>query len=225
MNMTRMGASSLDAASANRANAARRRAWRTVAIVLTFALAGCGGTDRATGDEASPDTAEAVAQATSETASSPMPDACALVNAERAQVVLGQPVGQMSDDRENCIWSSQGHPGQIAMLMVQLSEEASVDEARTMYDAMVNASGGIEAALNATAGETIASGHSDDASGSQGLGDAAWRNFGRTDAVATRQILVRKGRRILNLSVTGMGRNDGLEKRLEAAARDAVAQL
>lgn len=198
---------------------APHRAFLPIAMSLVVALAGCGG-DATTNTGASSKVAEASAEAT-ERAATPMPDACALVNAEQAQVVLGQPVGQMSDDRENCIWSSQGHPGQIAMLMVQLSEEASADEARTMYDAMVNASGGAEAAVNAGIGAE----NRRSASAMQGLGDAAWRNFGNADAVATRQIMVRKGRRILNLNVTGMGRNDGLESRLETAARDAVARL
>lgn len=150
-----------------------------------------------------------------------LPKACALLTAEQAQAVLGQPVGLMSDDPENCIWSSQGHPGRIAMLMVQISQESTEAEARTMFDALVSASGGLNPAVNAGIGaEDRSQGRA-----LAGIGDAAWRNVGNVDAVGTRQMVIRKGRRLLNLNVTGMGPVDGLDARLESAARDAIARL
>lgn len=150
-----------------------------------------------------------------------LPKACALLTAEQAQVVLGQPVALMSDDPENCIWSSQGHPGRIAMLMVQISQESTEAEATTMFDALVSASGGFNPAVNAGIG---AEDRSQDGT-LAGIGDAAWRNVGNVDAVGTRQMVIRKGRRLLNLNVTGMGPVDGLDARLESAARDAIAHL
>lgn len=151
----------------------------------------------------------------------PLPKACALLTAEQAQVVLGQPVALMSDDPENCIWSSQGHPGQIAMLMVQISQETSEAEAKTMFDAIVNASGGLNPMVNAGIGAEDRS----RAGALIGIGDAAWRNLGNADAIGTRQMVIRKRHRLLNLNVTGMGPVDGLDARLESAARDAIARL
>jgi hypothetical protein len=151
----------------------------------------------------------------------PLPQACALLSAEQAQTVLGQPVALMSDDPENCIWSSQGHPGQIAMFMVQISQETSEAEAKTMFDAIVNASGGLNPMVNAGIGAEDRS----QAGALTGIGDAAWRNLGNADAIDTRQMVIRKGHRLLNLNVTGMGPVDGLDARLENAARDAIARL
>ncbi len=155
--------------------------------------------------------ADSAPVATSSTASGPLPKACSLIDAAGAQTILGQPAGLMGDDPENCVWASQGLPGSVAMLMVQISEEASEEDAHTMYEMMVKATGG-------TPG--------DQASTIAGLGDEAWRNAGKVDAVSARQVLVRKGRRLLFLNVTGMGDADGqLVTRLESAARGAVAGL
>lgn len=151
----------------------------------------------------------------------PLPQACTLLSAEEAQAVLGQPVALMSDDPENCIWSSQGHPGQIAMFMVQISQERSAPEANTMFEAIVNASGGLNPTVNAGIGAEDRS----QAGALTGIGDAAWRSTGNADAIGTRQMVIRKGRRLLNLNVTGMGPADGLDARLESAARDAIARL
>lgn len=194
----------------------------TMRIPLAFAgallLCACGGDSLPTSSSGdSPFAAGDAAPASL----APLPKACTLLSAEQAQVVLGQPVALMSDDPENCIWSSQGHPGQIAMLMVQISQEHSEAEAKTMFDAIVNASGGLNPTVNAGIGaEDRSQGRA-----LAGIGDAAWRNAGNADAVSTRQMVIRKGHRLLNLNVTGMGPVDGLDARLENAARDAIARL
>lgn len=182
-----------------------RPALPSVALLsVALALSACGGD----APSASPETPGATAAVT-EAPAGPLPKACALIDAARVQVVLGQPAGLMGDDPENCVWASQGHPGNIAMLMVQISEESSDADAKTMFDAMVSALGGDQG--------------SDDAP--QGLGDQAWRTRGNLDAVTARAIAVRKGRRVLVLNVTGMRADAGLDARLEQAARDTLAKL
>ena len=187
------------------------------AFALAFALSGCSGDTPGASS-----TAGSVATKTDTVAPpGPLPKACALLDAAQAQTVLGQPAGLMGDEPENCLWASQGHPGQIAMLMVQVSEETSDEEAQTMFDAMVKAAGGVTGAVNAGLG-------TDDRSRDgtlAGLGDRAWRTTGRVDAIAARQILVRKGRRLLYLNVTGMRADSGMDARLEQAARDAIPKL
>ncbi len=194
--------------------------YRTALALLTlaFALSACGGD----APQASTRTVDG-ATSTPETRapSGPLPKACTLLDAAQAQAVLGQPAGLMSDDPENCLWASQGHPGQIAMLMVQISEEASENDAETMFDAMVKAAGGVTGAVNAGIG---AENRSHDGT-LAGLGDRAWRTTGAIDAIAARQIVVRKGRRLLFLNVTGMRGDSGMDARLEQAARDAIPKL
>lgn len=175
------------------------------ALLLVLALlAGCQP-DAAT---PSSDAGTPRIAAASSTPDTPLPKACALLDAARVQVVLGQPAGIMGDDPENCVWASQGHPGNIAMFMVQLSESADADEAQGMFDAMVSALGG-------TQGGTAP----------QGLGDRAWRKQGQLDAVQARVIVVRKGARLLVLNITGMRADGALDDRLEQAARDAITRL
>jgi hypothetical protein len=177
------------------------------AALLVLALSACGG-DKPAGETVGDDARGAASVAA--VADGPLPKACALIDANQVQTVLGQPAGPMGDDPENCVWASQGHPGEIAMFMVQLSEESSTDEAQTLYDAMVGALGGVAG---------------DDSGTLPGLGDRAWRTSGNVDAVRARGIVVRKGRRLLVLNLTGMRPDNGLDARLEQAARDAVARL
>lgn len=186
-----------------------------LALMLAAALPGCG--DAATSGASDSDK---VATATS-THSGPLPKACELLDATQAQTVLGQPASLMGDDPENCVWASQGHPGSMAMLMVQISEESSADEAQSLFDAMVKAAGGMTDAVNAGIGAE--STHLDSAPA--GLGDRAWRRIGNVDAIGARQIVVRKGRRLLFLNVTGMRGDSEMDARLEQAARDVVAKL
>jgi hypothetical protein len=173
-------------------------------LPLVLALSACGGDSPSASSESPGATTAAV-----EAAAGPLPKACALIDAARAQVVLGQPAGLMGDDPENCVWASQGHPGSIAMLMVQISEESSEDDAKTLFDAMASALGGTNGGDDAL----------------QGLGDQAWRTRGNLDAVSARAIAVRKGRRVLVLNVTGMRTDAGLDARLEQAARDTLTKL
>lgn len=177
-----------------------------LAFALLFALASLSGCQREAGPPAA-STDASQAPATTATAA-PLPKACALLDAAQVQVVLGQPAGVMSNDPENCVWSSQGHPGNITMFMVQLSESADAEEAQGMFDAMVSALGGRQG------GSTP-----------QGLGDSAWRTQGKLDSVQARAVVVRKGHRLLVLNVTGMRADAGLDARLEEAARDAISRL
>lgn len=189
-----------------------------VLFALACALSGCG----ADTPGASSAAADGVAAATETAApSGPLPKACSLIDAARAQTVLGQAAGLMSDEPGNCLWASQGHPGQIAMLMVQISEEASEEDAQTMFDAMVKSAGGVTGAVNAGLG---AEDRSRDGTLAE-LGDRAWHTTGQVDAIAARQILVRKGRRLLYLNVTGMRADNRMDARLEQAARDAMPKL
>jgi hypothetical protein len=177
-----------------------------LAFALLLGLASLSGCQREAGAPAA-STDASQAPVTTATAA-PLPKACELLDAERVQVVLGQPAGVMGDDPENCVWSSQGHPGSIAMFMVQLSESADAEEAQDTFDAMVSALGGTQG------GSTP-----------QGLGDRAWRTQGQLDAVQARAVVVRKGHRLLILNVTGMRADAGLDARLEQAARDAISRL
>lgn len=176
-------------------------------FALLLALALLPGCQRDATTPAS-DAGTPQAAVASSTPDTPLPKACALLDAARVQVLLGQPAGVMSDDPENCVWASQGHPGNITMFMVQLSESADAEEAQGMFDAMVSALGG-------TQGGTTP----------QGLGDRAWRKQGQLDAVQARAIVVRKGPRLLVLNVTGMRADPALDGRLEQAARDAITRL
>ncbi|MFZ5637412.1 MAG: hypothetical protein ACOY82_12610 [Pseudomonadota bacterium] len=180
---------------------------RLAAALLVLALSACGG--KPDGETAGKEDTGGIPSVMA-ASDGPLPNACALIDANQVQTVLGQPAGMMGDDPENCVWASQGHPGNIAMFMVQLSEESSADEAQTMYDAMVGALGGSPG---------------DDSGTLSGLGDRAWRTTGNVDAVRARAIVVRKGRRMLVLNLTGMRPDSGLDARLEQAARDAATRL
>jgi hypothetical protein len=180
---------------------------RFAIALLVLTLSACGG-EPPTSAAGDVDPARATTDAP--VADRPLPKACALIDADQVGAVLGQPAGLMDDDPENCVWSSQGQPGSIAMFMVQLSEAASTEEAEAMYAAMVGALGGVA---------------NDDSGTLSGLGDRAWRSSGNFDAVRARAVVVRKGHRLLVLNLTGMRADSGLDARLEQAARDAVAML
>jgi len=158
-------------------------------------------------------------------ASTPPPKACALVSAEQAQRVLAQPVSLMSDEPENCIWASAGNPGQITMLMVNVSDNDDVAMAQTVFNALTGLQGNLSSSVNAQLGEkTKKSGQE-----LEDLGDEAWVSGSNMDLIGTQQLVVRKGARILTLNITGMtkgkGMADGLASRMEALARSAAPQL
>lgn len=185
-----------------------------------LALAACGGADSGASEwpsQSAPPKAVAVAQ-------KPLPPACTLVTAEEAGAIIGQEVGLMGDEPENCVWASAGNPGMFTMVMVQLARESSVAQAETMFDAMSNAPGALNALINDQAGsKTQKSGQEID-----GLGDAAWRSGSNADLIGTQQLVVRKGTTVISINITGMtkdGKLKGFEQRLEAAARTAVSRL
>ncbi len=151
----------------------------------------------------------------------PLPRACALVTAEQAQSVLQQGVGQMSDEPEACIWASSGSRGRITMLMVLVSDNGDLSTAQAVFNSVTGLSGNLNAMVNKQVGAaTKKSGQELD-----DLGDEAWLSASNADLVGTQQLVVRKGRRMLTLNVTGMGQTEGLAQRLEALARNATPRL
>ncbi|MDZ4811639.1 MAG: hypothetical protein SGI99_03380 [Pseudomonadota bacterium] len=151
----------------------------------------------------------------------PLPRACALVTAEQAQSVLEQGVGQMSDEPEACIWASSGSPGRITMLMVLVSDNGDLSTAQAVFNSVTGLSGNLNAMVNQQVdAKTKKSGQELD-----DLGDEAWLSASNADLVGTQQLVVRKGRRMLTLNVTGMGQTEGLAQRLEALARNATPRL
>ncbi len=165
------------------------------------------------------------AAAAPKAARTPLPKACALVSAEQAEAVLKQPVSLMSDEPENCIWASAGNPGQITMLMVNVSDNDDVAMAQSVFNALTGLQGNLSSTVNAQLGEkTKKSGQELD-----DLGDEAWVSGSNMDLVGTQQLVVRKGARILTLNITSMtkgkGMADGLGARLQALARSAEPAL
>ncbi len=156
-------------------------------------------------------------------AAPPMPNACDLLTAEDAQAVLAQAAGLMSDDPENCLWASMENPGQISMLMLQVSEADDPALAQILFDALIGNEGDADVAGGAPAvasnGQLLA-----------GLGDAAWMSTATAEVIGARQLHVRKGVRLLSLNVTGMASADSnsqaaLAERLHALASSAAAKL
>jgi hypothetical protein len=190
-----------------------------VAVAL---LSGCGkNTDSASSSQwpsaNDPAAASAAPQA-------PLPRACTLLTAEDAQAVLGQSVGQMADDPENCMWASSDHPGRVTMLMVQIIRGDTPAESAALYDGLTGMTADLNAAVNDQRGEkTAKSGEA-----IEGLGDAAWCSASNADLVAAQQLVVRVGTTILSLNVTGMTRGEqhaSLCPRLAAAAKTALARF
>ena len=194
------------------------------AMLIALAVSGCGkGSESAApaaGDWPSFDepSAKAVAKAA-------LPKACALVSAEQAEAVLKQPVSLMSDEPENCIWASAGNPGQITMLMVNVSDNDDMAMAQTVFNALTGLQGNLSSTVNAQLGEkTKKSGQE-----LEDLGDEAWVSGSNMDLIGTQQLVVRKGVRILTLNITGMtkgkGMSEGIAARMESLARSAAPQL
>lgn len=151
----------------------------------------------------------------------PLPRACALITEAQAAQVLNDATSLMSDDPEACVWASAGHPGQITMLMVLISESENVAMAQDVFSAVTGMPGNLSTLVNQQINaKTKKSGQELD-----DLGDEAWLSGSNTDLIGTQQLVVRKGTRMLTVNVTGMGNTDGLAMRLEAFAREAVPQL
>jgi hypothetical protein len=192
------------------------------ALVLMLAACGNEAPAQPAGDWPSFDAPAAVADSRS-----PLPRACALLGAEQAQAVLASEAGLMVDEPESCIWSGSAGVGQLAMLNVTVLDNDDEAMAVTVYNGLAGAQGNLAGLINQQVGEKTAKSGQD----IDDLGDEAWlsaasfgESFGR-HGVGAQQLVVRKGRRLLHISVTGTSRMDGLAQRMEVLARAAVPQL
>lgn len=197
---------------------------RTILILGVLISAGCSG-EPANAEKAAdawpsfdaPD--PAVTQKS--VAKAPLPRACDLMSATQAEQVLAQSATLLSDEAEACMWASADHPGSITMLMVLVSDHDDEAMAQEVFAATTGLQGNLSSMINQQVDtKTKKSGQELD-----DLGDEAWLSASNVDLIGTQQLVVRKGTRVLTLNVTGMGKTDGLGKRLEAAARKAVPQL
>lgn len=165
----------------------------------------------------------------------PPPKPCSLVDAAQAEALLQMPVALMNDEPENCLWASTARPDRIAMLSVAVLQEASAEAADGIYTSLTGLPGNLNGQVNERMQiRTQKSGQELD-----DLGDAAWLSGSNADLVATRQLVVRKGARILHFNVTGMdaasvargqvsvagGSAAELGERLQALARAALPKL
>lgn len=202
-------------------------------LVGSTGLAACGGGAPAAAPSAAPSAwpsfeAPPTAPAPAPSAEAgPLPRACALVSAAQAEAVLATEAALMADEPESCMWSGSAGVGNLSMLHVTVLEQDDETMAAQVFDGIVGMQGSLAGMVNEQVGEkTRKSGQELD-----DLGDQAWLSsasiggsFG-PHGVAARQLVVRKGRRLLNLNVTGTRASDGLGARLEGLARSAVPQL
>jgi hypothetical protein len=199
-------------------------AGKPLLAVLVLTLAACGNEAPAQPASEWPsfDAPAAVADSRS-----PLPRACALLGAEQAQAVLASEAGLMADEPESCIWTGSAGVGHMAMLNLTVLDNEDEAMAATLYNSLAGAQGNLAGLINQQVGEkTRKSGQDID-----DLGDEAWlsaasfgESFGR-HGVGAQQLVVRKGRRLLHINVTGTSRMDGLAQRMEVLARAAVPQL
>lgn len=153
-----------------------------------------------------------------------LPRACALVTAEQAEALLQQPVALMSDEPENCIWTSSGHPTQITMLMVNLVQNEDEAMAQTVFNGLTGLQGNLSSTVNAQLGQP----NKKSGQELEEIGDEAWMSGSNMDLIATKQIVARKGAVIFNLNITGMSKSnklEGFDARLVALAQSAVPKL
>ena len=153
-----------------------------------------------------------------------LPRPCTLVTADEAQVVVGSEVGQMADDADVCMWAGGDHPTQITMLMVQLFRADTVDETATLFENLAGLSGNLGMMVNESLEKPTRKSGQD----IEDLGDAAWCSASNADLIGTHQLIVRRGRVLLSLNITGLtkdGRQASRCPQLEAAGRQAFARL
>ncbi|MGQ0798654.1 MAG: hypothetical protein ACT4NL_00880 [Pseudomarimonas sp.] len=198
-------------------------ACRLLLLSLTVLLSSaCQRGDAGLASTAAPIVAAPVSAAPSK----PMPRACDLVSADQARAVLAQDAGLMSDDPENCLWASMQSPGQITMLMLQVSQADDSAQAQMLFEALIGMAGSDSLIGVAAGGEAKSAGGEWLAE----LGDTAWMSATSAELIGARQIHVRQGARLLSLNVTGMAKGDAnaqleLAQRMQALARTAVATL
>ncbi len=196
---------------------------RRLLLSMMIVFAACSGDQEAAGSaDAWPafDQAETRPDTESKSAT-PLPRACDLVSAEQARTTLNQSANLMSDDAEACVFASADHPGSITMLMVLVSESDDIAMAQQVFNSVTGMPGNLNELVNrqVDAKTRKSGGEIDD------LGDEAWWSSSNADLIGAQQLVVRKGRRMLTLNITGMGDSDGLAQRMEALARRAVPKL
>ena len=146
------------------------------------------------------------------------------MTAEQAEALLQQPVTLMSDEPENCIWTSSSHPTQITMLMVNLVQNEDEAMAQTVFNGLTGLQGNLSSMANAQLGQP----NKKSGQELEEIGDEAWMSGSNMDLIATKQIVARKGAVIFNLNITGMSKSnklEGFDARLVALAQSAVPQL
>jgi hypothetical protein len=185
-------------------------------------IAGCG--KKVDADASDWPAVEAETASTANTAAAPLPRACTLLTAAEAQTVIGQSVGQMADDPENCMWASSEHPGKVTMLMVQILRGETVAETETLYQNLTGLSGNLNMAINDQLDKKTRKSGQD----IEGLGDAAWCSSSNADLIGAQQLVVRNDKIILSLNITGMTKGErqaSLCPQLETAGRTALGRL
>jgi hypothetical protein len=178
-----------------------------LAGALVLALAACQ-------PSAAPQAASAPALATAR--------ACVLLDREAAKAVLAQSVEPMNDDADNCMWRSADSPMAFTTLMLTLVNSDDDAMAAQVYEGVAGIGSKLGKLVNQPLGQTTRK----TVRVIDGLGDEAVflaSNMG--EMVQSRQVVVRKGRRVAAFVLTGMGESDGAAARLEAAARRAVERL
>lgn len=193
-------------------------------LLSLLVLAACNKGSESTAASASEWPSFDQAAAAPKAASTPLPKACALVTAEQAEALLQQPVALMSDEPENCIWTSSGHPTQITMLMVNLVQNEDEAMAQTVFNGLTGLQGNLSSTVNAQLGQP----NKKSGQELEDLGDEAWMSGSNMDLIATKQIVARKGAVIFNLNITGMSKSnklEGFDARLITLAQSAVPQL
>lgn len=199
-------------------------AHRPLAIALALLRAGCSQASSGGDDPAWPSPDDAASTAKPDEPPADLPAPCTLVTADDAQAVIGSEVGEMANDQDVCMWAGGDNPGAITMLMVQLIRADSPDETATLFDNLAGLSGNLGMMVNEPLGKPTRKSGQD----IEGLGDAAWCSASNADLIGTQQLIVRSGRVLLTLNVTGLtkdGRQASLCPQLEAAGRQAFARL
>lgn len=204
----------------------------SLALMATLALAACSQASDNAADTTADTTAESawpspdVATAPADTAEAlaELPRPCTLVTADDAQAVIGSEVGQMADDQDVCMWAGGDNPGAITMLMVQVFRADTPEETAVLFDNLAGLSGNLGEMVNQAIDKPTRKSGQD----IEGLGDAAWCSASNADLIGTQQLIVRSGRIILTLNVTGMTKGEraaSLCPKLEAAGRLAYGRL
>lgn len=200
---------------------------RRFPALLLLSLAACGGDGEAAKTDSDWPSFEASPASTKAANPSPLPRACSLLDAAQASATLQTEAGLMSDDAEACLWSGSEGVGNLSLLSVIVVDSDDLAMAETVYNGVVGQQGNLAGLINGQVGErTAKSGQELD-----DLGDEAWlssasvgESFG-AHGVTARQLVVRKGTRMLTLNVTGTRKSAGLGVRMEQLARAMVGKL